>query len=200
MTNRSPPERRAAPRETARPRYPLAPTRTRRLTLETVASRSGLHPDLVRRFVALSLLQPSRDASGRLWFAPDTPTTIARIQRLRAGLCLNYAAIGLVLDLLDRIEALEAALRSSVATAQYPEGWIRMSRDPASAAPGPAGSGVPAGSAEPISEVREPISEVRETPLEDPERPDDRLATRHGTHNEEGLGAGRHRGGQRGVR
>jgi hypothetical protein len=37
--------------------------------------------------------------------------TAARIQRLRAGFSLNYAAVGLVMDLLDRIEELETALR-----------------------------------------------------------------------------------------
>jgi chaperone modulatory protein CbpM len=83
-----------------------------RLGLGTVARHSGLHPDLVRRFVALSLLDATLDDRGRLWFPPGTVATIARIQRLRAGLPLNYAAIGLVLDLLDRIAALEAALRT----------------------------------------------------------------------------------------
>jgi chaperone modulatory protein CbpM len=92
------------------PRYPLAATR--RLTVDTVARRGGLHPDLVRRFVALGLLDGSRDATGMLWLAPDSPARIARIQRLRAGLCLNYAAIGLVMDLLERIDALETALRA----------------------------------------------------------------------------------------
>jgi hypothetical protein len=95
----------------ARPRFGVASW----ITLETVADRAGLHPELVRRFAALSLLDTSRDAAGTLWFPPDTPATIARIQRLRAGLCLNYAAIGLVLDLLDRIDALEAALGGSTA-------------------------------------------------------------------------------------
>ncbi|MDT3439985.1 MULTISPECIES: chaperone modulator CbpM [unclassified Pseudofrankia] len=112
MSIRSPSQRRAVPSAPAgRPRYPLAPIR--RLTLETVVHRSGLHPDLLRRFVTLGLLNATRDARGELWFPLDTLATIARIQRLRAGLCLNYAAIGLVLDLLDRIDALEAALRSS---------------------------------------------------------------------------------------
>jgi hypothetical protein len=37
---------------------------------------------------------------------------VARIQRLRNGLGLNYAAIGLVLDLLDRIEELEMDSRA----------------------------------------------------------------------------------------
>jgi chaperone modulatory protein CbpM len=38
---------------------------------------------------------------------------MGRVQRLRAGFALNYAAIGLVTDLLDRIAELEAALRSA---------------------------------------------------------------------------------------
>ncbi|MDF3289859.1 MULTISPECIES: chaperone modulator CbpM [Streptomyces] len=96
-------------RETATVHYPL--TRPYRLSLDVVARRSGLHPDLVRRFVALSLVDAARDASGELWFAATAPSAIARVQRLRTGLCLNYAAIGLVLDLLDRIESLETELR-----------------------------------------------------------------------------------------
>jgi DNA-binding transcriptional MerR regulator len=76
-----------------------------------VARRSGLHPDLIRRFVALGLIDAERDAAGRLVFDPTAPAVLARIQRLRTGLCLNYASIGLVLDLLDRISLLEAALR-----------------------------------------------------------------------------------------
>ncbi|MFJ8142849.1 chaperone modulator CbpM [Streptomyces sp. NPDC096013] len=81
------------------------------LSLETVARRSGLHPDVIRRFVALGLVDAVTDASGRLVFAPTAPGAVARIQRLRTGLCLNYASLGLVLDLLDRISLLEAALR-----------------------------------------------------------------------------------------
>ncbi|QPP10813.1 MerR family transcriptional regulator [Streptomyces bathyalis] len=85
-----------------------------RLSLETVARRSGLHPELVRRFVALGLLDDvHRDAEGRLWFPASAPLILARIQRLRAGFCLNYASLGLVLELLDRIAELEARLRRS---------------------------------------------------------------------------------------
>ncbi|MEV5013946.1 chaperone modulator CbpM [Streptomyces sp. NPDC053780] len=90
-------------------RFALVPVP--RLSLDAVARRSGLHPDLVRRFVALGLVDAERDAAGHLAFDPTAPAVLARIQRLRAGLCLNYAAIGLVLDLLDRISLLESALR-----------------------------------------------------------------------------------------
>jgi chaperone modulatory protein CbpM len=81
------------------------------LDLRAFAAAAGLHPELVRRLVALGILDASCDASGDLWFAPGQLAVVARIQRLRAGLGLNYASIGLVLDLLDRITALEAALR-----------------------------------------------------------------------------------------
>ncbi|MEY9944139.1 chaperone modulator CbpM [Kitasatospora sp. GAS1066B] len=82
-----------------------------RLSLDSVAHHSGLSPDLVRRFVALGLVDAERDRLGRFWFRTSAPATIARAQRLRTGLSLNYAAIGLVLDLLDRIDELESALR-----------------------------------------------------------------------------------------
>ena len=74
-----------------------------------VARRSGLHPELVRRFVALGLVDADTRRRGGCGSTPTPRRSLARIQRLHAGLCLNYAAIGLVLDLLDRIEPLEAA-------------------------------------------------------------------------------------------
>ena len=81
------------------------------LSIDELARRCGLHPDMVRRFVALGLLPCRRDARGGLWFDPSALATMARIQRLRTGLGLNYAGIGVVLDLLDRIEELESASR-----------------------------------------------------------------------------------------
>jgi DNA-binding transcriptional MerR regulator len=83
-----------------------------RISLAVVAKRSGLHPDLVRRLVALSLLDARPDGQARLWFDPAAVAVLARIQRLRAGLGLNYAAVGVVLDLLDRIAVLEATLHA----------------------------------------------------------------------------------------
>jgi DNA-binding transcriptional MerR regulator len=91
------------------PRYVLA--RRPGIQLDVFATRCGLHPDLVRRLVALGLLACQQDARGDLWFEPSALVTVARIQRLRTGLGLNYAAIGLVLDLLDHIEELESAAR-----------------------------------------------------------------------------------------
>jgi len=99
-------------------RYAIVPVPG--LSLHTVARRSGLHPDLIRRFVALGLVDAGSDASGRLVFAPTAPAALARVQRLRTGLCLNYASLGLVLDLLDRISLLEAALRQAGVRSDLP--------------------------------------------------------------------------------
>ncbi|WEO93997.1 chaperone modulator CbpM [Streptomyces sp. FXJ1.172] len=99
-------------------RYALVPVP--RISLDAVARRSGLHPDLIRRFVALGLVDAERDAAGHLVFDPTAPAVLARIQRLRSGLCLNYASIGLVLDLLDRISLLEAALRRAGTRSETP--------------------------------------------------------------------------------
>ena len=93
------------------------------LPLARVAAGSGLPPELVSRFVALGLVDAERDGRGRLWFRPSAPAAIARVQRLRTGLCLNYAAIGVVLDLLDRIDRLETALRRSERAAKEPTPW-----------------------------------------------------------------------------
>jgi DNA-binding transcriptional MerR regulator len=89
----------------------LLPVRRARLDLGAAAALSGLHPDLVERFVDLGLLPLTTDATGRVWFTPEAPEQIRRIVRLHADLALNYAAIALVLELLERIEALEGQHR-----------------------------------------------------------------------------------------
>jgi chaperone modulatory protein CbpM len=81
------------------------------LDLGTFARATGTHPDLVCRLVTLGILDARQDPSGDLRFATSQLARLARVQRLRAGLALNYAAVGLVIDLLDRIAILEAALR-----------------------------------------------------------------------------------------
>jgi hypothetical protein len=87
------------------------PVRRARLDLGAAAAQAGLHPDVVERFVDLGLLPWTTDAAGRVWFTPEAPAQLRRIVRLHADLALNYAAIALVLELLDRIEALEGRRR-----------------------------------------------------------------------------------------
>jgi hypothetical protein len=94
----------------------LAITRPLRLALDPFARAANLHPLLVRRFVELGLLEATRDAQGELWFDPAQLAAAARLQRLRAAFALNYAALGLVVELLDRLADLEAIARTPART------------------------------------------------------------------------------------
>lgn len=85
--------------------------RPRRLSLDSYARITGVHPDLVRRLVALGLLDVTRDAAGGLWFDPSQVREMATVQRLHLRLNLSYSSLGLVMDLLDRISALERSSR-----------------------------------------------------------------------------------------
>ena len=93
--------------------YALVLIRSASLNLEAFARATGTHPEMVRRLVALGILDADRDAAGELWFAPSQMTVMGRVQRLRAGFGLNYAAVGLVTDLLERIAVLETALQEA---------------------------------------------------------------------------------------
>ena len=93
--------------------YALVRVRAAPFSLDTFAAMTGLHPDLIRRLVALGVIEAARDPAGELWFSRGQVAALARMHRLRAGFALNYAAIPLVTDLLDRIAVLEAALRAA---------------------------------------------------------------------------------------
>jgi chaperone modulatory protein CbpM len=84
-----------------------------RLDLEAFARTTQTHPDVIRKLVVLGAMDAQTDSAGNLWFVPAQAASIARIKRLRASFSINYASVGLVCDLLDRIAELEATARAS---------------------------------------------------------------------------------------
>lgn len=84
---------------------------TERLRLEVFSTACGVHPDLVHRFVSLGLIEPVERRDAEVWFTQNQVRTLQRMLRLRSDFSLNYAALGLVVDLLDRIESLERTNR-----------------------------------------------------------------------------------------
>lgn len=82
------------------------------LRLEAVAREAGVHPELLRRLVALGLLDALDHTSRDSALLPaDAAARIARAVRLRRDLGLNYAGALLACSLLERIERLEQRLR-----------------------------------------------------------------------------------------
>ena len=104
--------------------HPLLVLPNQRLSQAEFARRSGLHPDHLRRLVALGLLHATAGAGGQLSFPIGELAAARRIERLRTGLSINYAALGLVVELLDRIGRLELALRTQRAAHDATRGWI----------------------------------------------------------------------------
>ncbi|MEU8270390.1 chaperone modulator CbpM [Sphaerisporangium sp. NPDC049002] len=104
--------RRAGPRAEGAQRSTTALVRMPGIGLESFARAGGLHPDQVRRLVALGLLDPVAESGDDMRFPPSQLVLLGRIERLHAGLALNYASLGVVIDLLDRIAELESALRT----------------------------------------------------------------------------------------
>ncbi|RLC33854.1 MAG: hypothetical protein DRH32_00170 [Deltaproteobacteria bacterium] len=81
--------------------------------IREVAMRCRTHPGLVHRFVRLGLVDPV-DTHGRpeQWlFRSEAVPLIAKIIRLRNELGINYSGVGVVLDLLERINTLENRIR-----------------------------------------------------------------------------------------
>ena len=83
------------------------------LRISEVAVCCRTHPGLVHRFVRLGLVDPV-DMLGNpeQWlFERDAVPLIAKIIRLRNELGINYSGIGVVLELLERINKLENRIR-----------------------------------------------------------------------------------------
>ncbi len=83
-----------------------------RYTLSEVAYRAGLHPELIDRFIRLGLIEfIDRSSDGELLFDSGVIPLIRRILRLRNELGVNYAGVGVILELTSRLEAMEARIR-----------------------------------------------------------------------------------------
>jgi hypothetical protein len=78
--------------------------------IDVLAREAGLHPELVRRFVRLGLLEPRAGADSVARFPRDAAARLALAARLRRDLALSYAGAILAVELLARIDELEERL------------------------------------------------------------------------------------------
>lgn len=76
------------------------------VTTGELARLARLHPEMVDKLVDWGLIEPVK-WEPKLLFPETTVPRIWRIMRLRRDLGINWSGIGVVLDLLDKIEELE---------------------------------------------------------------------------------------------
>jgi chaperone modulatory protein CbpM len=80
--------------------------------LTVVAREAGVKIVHVRRYLEFGLFEPDRSVAAESdRFRPSSAARVARAERLRRDLGLNYAGAVVVSELLDRIGELEARLR-----------------------------------------------------------------------------------------
>jgi hypothetical protein len=97
--------RRTRARSSRRP--PAGGSAEELVELTVLARRAGVRVSLVRRYLAFGLVEPRAGTSESPLFTPVSAGRVARAERLRRDLGLNYAGAVLVSELLDRIDDLE---------------------------------------------------------------------------------------------
>ena len=86
--------------------YPATPGPA--LTLSELAARCEVHPALVERLAGFGVVEATRADAAT--FPPEAVMRLSRAVRLHHDLGVNWNALGLVLDLLDKIDELESEL------------------------------------------------------------------------------------------
>ena len=77
------------------------------LTIEMLAARADMHQALVERYVECGLIEPSAREGALEFFDAAAVPRLKMIGRLREQLGINVAGIAVILDLLERITALQ---------------------------------------------------------------------------------------------
>ena len=96
-----------ADEQIGRPDRDLAAAETVELTV--LARQAGVKTVQVRRYLEFGLFEPHPSpAAGTPRFNPSSAARVARAERLRRDLGLNYAGAVLACELLDRISELQA--------------------------------------------------------------------------------------------
>ena len=81
------------------------------IELTVIARQAGVKIVHVRRYLEFGLFEPHPAAAAKTpRFDPSSAARVARAERLRRDLGLNYAGAVLVCELLDRISDLETRL------------------------------------------------------------------------------------------
>jgi hypothetical protein len=75
--------------------------------LAVIARQAGVRVTLVRRYIEFGLFEPCTGTSQPPLFEQSCASRLAKAERLRRDLGLNYAGAVLACELLDRIRALE---------------------------------------------------------------------------------------------
>jgi MerR HTH family regulatory protein len=90
---------------------PAGATKEKPVELTVIARHAGVRVTLVRRYIEFGLFEPCSVTNQAQLFEPSCASRLAKAERLRRDLGLNYAGAVLACELLDRIRELEDRTR-----------------------------------------------------------------------------------------
>lgn len=102
------PESQSPPRPAPAPPRRRSPSRR----IGDVARAFGIHPQTLRLYERAGLLRPPRSAGNVRRYADDDLARLKTILQLTRDRGVNLAGVGMILQLLDRIDELERRLAS----------------------------------------------------------------------------------------
>ena len=94
-----------------RPPAPAEDIDAQPVELAVIARQAGVRVTIVRRYLEFGLFEPASETSQPPLFEPGCASRLAKAERLRCDLGLNYAGAVLACELLDRIRELEDRTR-----------------------------------------------------------------------------------------
>jgi MerR family transcriptional regulator, heat shock protein HspR len=80
--------------------------------ISVVAEMVSVHPQTLRRYEELGLVQPAR-ISGKRLYSPRDVERLRRISRLIGELGVNLAGVEVILNLTERVERLQRELAAT---------------------------------------------------------------------------------------
>lgn len=89
--------------------YESHPASPNRITLNELVELSRVHREIIVKMVEWGLVEPVENDPQPLFYETAVPR-IWRIMRLREDLGINWTGIGVVMELLDKIDRLEREL------------------------------------------------------------------------------------------
>lgn len=86
---------------------PLCRSEPEQCTLEHLAAWTGVPPGRLQHYVEYGLIEPTQHAGSQPLFDVACMARLQRIERLRRDLGVNLAGVAVILELLDRLTALQ---------------------------------------------------------------------------------------------
>lgn len=96
------------------------PSSEARYEIGAVAARFGIHPQTVRQYERLGLIQPARSRGNFRLYSETDLERLQRIQRLVNDLGVNLAGVEVILHMRERIVVLQQEVQTLRSTQDQP--------------------------------------------------------------------------------